>query len=68
MKTRSVRMTVVTVRVSVSVRMTVVVTVRRAMRVIVVPMNLRMVSSIMTTIEGAHDIDRLRSNRKWTLL
>jgi hypothetical protein len=61
-------MTVVTVRVSVSVRITLVVTVKRAMRVIVVPINLRMVSSTMTMIEGAHDIDRLHSNRKWALL
>jgi hypothetical protein len=63
-KTRSVRMAVVTVRLSMSVRMNVVVTVRMAMRVVVAPMNVRIVSSTMAMIEGAHDMDRLLSSRK----
>ena len=33
----------------------------------IVVMDVRMVSSTMAMIEGAHDISRMRSNRKWSL-
>ena len=33
----------------------------------IVLMDVRMVSSTMAMIEGAHDISRMRSNRKWSL-
>ena len=55
MKTLSIKVTVVTLRLSVFMGMSVVMTVRMAMLVIVVPMNVRMVSSGMTMTERAHD-------------
>jgi len=50
------------------VALDVVVIVRMAKRVIVFPMNVRMGTSTMAMIKTAHDIDRMRSNRKRSLL
>lgn len=55
----------VTTRMLIFVLVLVVVIVRFTCRIVV--MDVRMVSSAMAMIEGAHDFSRMRSNRKWSL-
>jgi hypothetical protein len=54
----------ITVRIVIFVPVFVVVMVRFTRAIVV--MDVRMVSSTVAMIEGTHDIDRTRSNRKWS--